>query len=50
MRIISYLNEKSVPVLAALTSEGLIYPLPQKDFLELAQQAKDQNTSLLLFC
>ena len=47
MRIISYLNEKSVPVLGALTNEGLIYSLPQKDFLELAQQAKDQNTSLL---
>jgi len=45
MRIISYLNEKSV--LGALTNEGLIYSLPQKDFLELAQQAKDQNTSLL---
>jgi 2-dehydro-3-deoxy-D-arabinonate dehydratase len=47
MRIIRYVNEKSVPVLAALTKEGLIYPLPQKDFLELAQQAQDQNTTLL---
>ncbi|MDQ0199371.1 fumarylacetoacetate hydrolase family protein [Neobacillus ginsengisoli] len=49
MRIIRYVNEKSVPVLAALTKEGLIYPLPQKDFLELAQQAQDQNTTLLHF-
>ena len=49
MRIIRYLNEKSVPVLAALTKKGLIYSLPQKDFLELAQQAQEQNTSLLLF-
>jgi 2-dehydro-3-deoxy-D-arabinonate dehydratase len=49
LRIISYLNEKSVPVLAALTNEGLIYSLPQKDFLELAQQAKDQNISLIHF-
>ncbi|MBV7509019.1 fumarylacetoacetate hydrolase family protein [Bacillus sp. sid0103] len=49
MRIISYLNEKSVPVLAALTNEGRIYSLPQKDFFELAQQAKDHDTSLLHF-
>ncbi|PLS02511.1 fumarylacetoacetate hydrolase family protein [Neobacillus cucumis] len=47
MRIIRYLNENLDPVLASLTDEGLIYSLPQKDFLELAKQAKDRNTSIL---
>jgi 2-dehydro-3-deoxy-D-arabinonate dehydratase len=49
MRIIRYSDENLVPVLAALTKDGLIYPLPQRDFLELAQQAQDQNTSILHF-
>ena len=49
MRIIRYLNEQSIPVLAALTNEGFIYPLPQRDFMELIQQAQEQNASLLAF-
>ncbi|MDQ6598865.1 fumarylacetoacetate hydrolase [Bacillus salipaludis] len=49
MRIIRYSDENSVPVLAALTKDGLIYQLPQSDFMELAQQAQDQNTSILHF-
>jgi 2-dehydro-3-deoxy-D-arabinonate dehydratase len=49
MRIIRYLNDQSIPVLAALTNEGFIYPLPQRDFLELIQRSQKQNASLLAF-
>ena len=49
MRIIRYLNDQSIPVLAALTNEGFIYPLPQRGFLELIQRSQKQNASLLAF-
>lgn len=49
MRIIRYANENSVAILAALTKEGKVYPLPQADFMELVQQANEQNLSLLAF-
>ncbi|QIZ06461.1 fumarylacetoacetate hydrolase [Priestia megaterium] len=44
MRIIRYLDENSVPILAALTDDLHVYPLPQGDFMELVQQADDENT------
>lgn len=47
MRIIRYLDENSVPILAALTADLHVYPLPQRDFMELVQQADEQNTSPL---
>lgn len=47
MRIIRYLDENLVPILAALTVDLHVYPLPQGDFMELVQQADVENTSPL---
>lgn len=44
MRIIRYLDENSVPILAALTVDFHVYPLPQGDFMELVRQAEEENT------
>lgn len=47
MRIIRYSDENLVPILAALTDDLHVYPLPQGDFMELVQQADEESTSLL---
>ncbi|MED3728817.1 fumarylacetoacetate hydrolase family protein [Priestia filamentosa] len=49
MRIIRYLNEHSQAILAAVTNEGTVYPLPQEGLIELIQQANAQNVSPLSF-
>ncbi|MGQ3378331.1 fumarylacetoacetate hydrolase family protein [Priestia filamentosa] len=49
MRIIRYLNEHSQAILAAVTNEGKVYPLPQEGLIELIQQANAQNVSPLSF-
>lgn len=49
MRIIRYLNEHSKTILAAVTNEGKVYPLPQEGLIELIQQANEQNVSPLSF-
>lgn len=49
MRIIRYLSKDSRPVLAALTSDEKVYPLDQEGFMELIQQANEQNISPLSF-
>ncbi|MFY4776526.1 fumarylacetoacetate hydrolase family protein [Metabacillus sp. RGM 3146] len=46
MRIIRYTDLNLEPVLAALTASGEVYPLPQKDFIELSQQAEQSNLSI----
>ncbi|RPK06125.1 fumarylacetoacetate hydrolase family protein [Priestia endophytica] len=47
MRIIRYLNEHSQAILAAVTNEGTVYPLPQEGLIELIQQANAQSVSPL---
>ncbi|WP_134701303.1 fumarylacetoacetate hydrolase family protein [Ammoniphilus sp. YIM 78166] len=47
MRIIRFLNEQSVPTLAALTNEEKVYVLPQQDFMELVRTAEEQETTPL---
>jgi 2-dehydro-3-deoxy-D-arabinonate dehydratase len=47
MRIIRYLNEQSLPQLAAVNEENTVYPLEQKDFIALVQQAKAEGKSTL---
>ncbi|WP_134703774.1 fumarylacetoacetate hydrolase family protein [Ammoniphilus sp. YIM 78166] len=45
MRIIRFLNEKLIPILAALTDDSKVYVLPQQDFMELVNQAEELNTT-----
>jgi 2-dehydro-3-deoxy-D-arabinonate dehydratase len=47
MRIIRFLNESSVPTLAALTDDEKIYVLPQNDFMSLIHLAEAQKTTPL---
>ncbi len=47
MRVIRFLNEQSVPTLAALTDEEKVYVLPQLDFMELVRAAEEQETTPL---
>jgi 2-dehydro-3-deoxy-D-arabinonate dehydratase len=49
MRVIRFLDDKSIPTLAALTEDLKVYVLPQQDFMELIYQAKAQNTTALSF-
>jgi 2-dehydro-3-deoxy-D-arabinonate dehydratase len=47
VRIIRFLNEGSVPTLAALTDDAKIYVLPQQDLMELVHLAEEQKTTPL---
>jgi 2-dehydro-3-deoxy-D-arabinonate dehydratase len=47
MRIIRFVNQQSVPTLAALTDEEKVYALPQQDFMELVNVAEEQETTPL---
>lgn len=47
MRVIRFLNELSIPVLAALTDESKIYSLPYQDFLQLVRLADEKKTTPL---
>lgn len=47
MRIIRFVNEQSIPTLAALTDEEKVYALPQQDFMELVNVAEEQGTTPL---
>jgi 2-dehydro-3-deoxy-D-arabinonate dehydratase len=47
MRIIRYVNEKSLPQLAAVDVEGSVFPLPQTDFIALVNQAKTEGRTTL---
>ncbi|MFM1650784.1 fumarylacetoacetate hydrolase family protein [Brevibacillus sp. B_LB10_24] len=47
MRIIRYLNEHSVPALAAVTDEEHVYTLPYGDFLDLVHQARQRGITPL---
>jgi len=49
MNIIRYLDDSGHPVLAALTDEGKIFPLPQRDLLEIVNQAEEARQSPLEF-
>ncbi|MGY4111915.1 hypothetical protein ACVIJU_002179 [Aeribacillus sp. SP014] len=40
MRIIRYLNDYSNPVVAAVTDDNKIYPLPMNDFMDIIYEAK----------
>ncbi|MFD2368705.1 fumarylacetoacetate hydrolase family protein [Brevibacillus sp. GCM10020057] len=43
MRIIRFLQNGTTPVLAAVTDDSLVYPLPQADFLELVREAEERG-------
>lgn len=45
MRIIRFLDQDSVPTLAALTDNEKIYVLPQHDFMELIHTSEEQGVS-----
>jgi 2-dehydro-3-deoxy-D-arabinonate dehydratase len=47
MRIIRFLQGKSVPALAAVTDESYVYLLPQNDFMELVAEAGERETTPL---
>ncbi|NHN28273.1 fumarylacetoacetate hydrolase family protein [Paenibacillus agricola] len=47
MRIIRYVNEQSLPQLAAVNEEDSVFPLQQTDFIALVDQAKAEGQSIL---
>lgn len=47
MRIIRFLQGNGEPVLAAVTDESLLYPLPHTDFMELVREADEQQRTPL---
>lgn len=47
MNIIRYVKDQSNPVLAAITDQNQVYPLPFKDFLELIQLAEQKDQTPL---
>ncbi|MBM7551606.1 fumarylacetoacetate hydrolase family protein [Thalassobacillus pellis] len=47
MRIIRYLNNEKVPVLAAVTNENEVYSLPYRDFMEMIRLAEEKNSTPL---
>jgi 2-dehydro-3-deoxy-D-arabinonate dehydratase len=47
MRIIRYLNEVGMAVVAALTDENRVFELPYRDFLEIIHLAEEQGTTPL---
>jgi 2-dehydro-3-deoxy-D-arabinonate dehydratase len=47
LRIIRFMQDHSVPTLAAVTDDSQVYTLPQTDFLELVHQANEQETTPL---
>jgi len=47
MRIIRFLNEQNTPVLAAVTDDQQVFPLPYADFLDLVRAADRQGVSPL---
>ncbi|PZE20597.1 fumarylacetoacetate hydrolase family protein [Paenibacillus xerothermodurans] len=47
MRIIRFLDESNAAVLAALTDQGKVFPLPYADFLELVRSAQQQGSTPL---
>ena len=48
MRIIRFLNDPHSPVLAAVTDDRRIYPLPYTDFLELVRTAERRGETPLM--
>lgn len=49
MRVIRYADESGQPVLAAVTGQNKVYPLPFNNLLEAAELANRQESSLLSF-
>nr|WP_309098473.1 fumarylacetoacetate hydrolase family protein [Fredinandcohnia onubensis] len=48
MKIIRYRKEEE-QILAAVTSDGVIYPLPYEGFIDITRDAKARQTSILAF-
>ncbi len=47
MRIIRFSSEGTAPQLAALTDDEKVYPLPQRDFMKLIDEAEEEKTTPL---
>jgi len=48
MRIIRFLNDQNSPILAAVTDDHQVYPLPYTDFLDLVRTAGRQGETPLM--